>query len=135
MEELANKLMANSPNFMMYLGSNTTPPCKESTIHVLSDKPLLIPGCQFKILRENSLPTTSARALHTRIEKPLNERSVYKFNKSQVVQIPSLIGLVPQSFNKYLLAHGPGYMARLFFKYGPNGKGGRYGRWLTPDAH
>jgi len=131
LEELANKFMANNPQFMMYFGSATTPPCSDSVIHIVVSKPLVIPGCQFKLLRENSLVTSRAKEIHTRVEKPVNDRTVYTFNKQAVSFIPNIAGLVPQSFNRYLLAFGPGYMARMFFKYGARMKGGRYGRWFA----
>jgi hypothetical protein len=122
--------MALNPNFYMYFGSQTTPPCTENVIYVVVDKPLRLPGCQFKLLRENSLLSSHAKEIHTRIEKPASNRVVYKFNKSIFSYIPSIVGLVPQSFNKYLITYGPSYMARLFFKYGPHAKGGKYGRWF-----
>jgi len=130
LEEFSNRFMALNPNFYMYYGSNTTPPCTENVVWIVVDKPLQIPGCQFKLLRENSLMTSKPKEIHTRLEKPTSDRPVYKFNQTKFSYIASIIGLVPMSFNKYLMLYGPSYMARLFFKYGANGKGGRYLKWF-----
>jgi len=123
LDALSKKVMNNNPRFMMSYGSNTIPPCSENVIHITIDKPLHVPGCQFKLLRENSLISTRPKEIHTRLEKPDNDRTVYTFNKNLVQYIPNISDLVPMEFNKYLLAHGYGYMYR---------KGGRYwknGRW------
>jgi hypothetical protein len=121
--------MELNPNFYMYYGSSTTPPCAENVIHVVVDKAMKIPGCQFKLLRENSLVSSKPKEIHSRVEKPTNERVIYKFDKKRFDYIPSIVGLVPQSFNKYLLAHGPSYMLRLVYKFGPKYKGGKYAKW------
>ena len=99
------------------------------------DKPLELPGCQFKLLRENSLISSRPKEIHTRVEMPNNDRSVYSFNKKALDYIPSIDGIVPQSFNKFLLKNGATYrakrkaalMARLgktktVVKIGKNGK-------------
>jgi len=129
LEEFSNKFMELNPNFYMYYGSSTTPPCNENVIHIVVDKAMKIPGCQFKLLRENSLVSSKPKEIHARVEKPANERVVYRFDKKRFGYIPSLVGVVPQSFNKYLLAHGPSYMLRLFYRYGAKYKGGKYARW------
>lgn len=122
---MITKVVDLDPKFMMYFGSETTPPCEESVIHILVDKPLHMAGCQFKLLRENTLVSTQPKEIHARFDKPLTERTVYTFGKSQVEYMPSIEGLVPLSFNKYVIAHGSKWdkHARLRFlakKYGPN---------------
>ena len=134
LDEFTNKFMRLNPNFLMYFGSSTTPPCLENVIHIVVDKPLQIPGCQFKLLRENALVSSKPMEIHTRIEKPKNERAIYSFDKRKFGYLPSVAGLVPQSFNKYLLAHGPSYMLRMFRKYGKK-KGGRFYRWFKKYGH
>lgn len=94
------------------MGSETIPPCKENIIHIHIDTPLELPGCQFKLLRESSLISSRAKEIHTRTEVPTNDRAIYTFNNKAVDYIPSLDGIVPQSFNKYLLANGAAYRAR-----------------------
>jgi hypothetical protein len=55
LDSLSKRIVNMSPQFMVHMGSETIPPCKENIIHVSIDKPLELPGCQFKLLRENSL--------------------------------------------------------------------------------
>ncbi len=88
------------------MGSETIPPCQESVVHITLDKPLEIPNCQFKLLRESSLVRSRAHEIHSRLEMPLNDRPVYKFNAQSVTYLPSFEGLVPQSYFKYLLSYG-----------------------------
>jgi len=135
LEEFSNKFMAMNPNFMMYYGSSTTPPCNQNVMYIVVDKPIKIPGCQFKLLRENSLVSAKPKEIHTRVERPSNDRVVYQFDKKKFGYIPSVVGLVPQSFNKYLLAHGPSYMAKMYLKYGKKGKGGKFHRWFVKHGH
>jgi hypothetical protein len=115
-----------NPNFYLYFGSETTPPCSENVFHITISKPILIPTCQFKLLRENSLVTNRSKEIHTRIEQPLSDRVVYGFNRSQILPLLSIEGLLPMSYNKYLLEHGSrDKLARLMYlakKYGPNSK-------------
>ena len=85
------------------MGSETIPPCKENIIHITLDKPLQIPGCQFKLLRENSLVSNRAREIHTRLEVTKSDRPVYYFNKKALSYIPSISGIVPSSYKKYTL--------------------------------
>lgn len=137
LSEIHKKIMQNKPNFYFYLGSMTTPPCSEYVLHLVIDKPLLLPPCQYKLLRENSLMTSRAKEIHTRLPKPLNqpaaatprfklvatnsnqitalsgigiggERTVYLFNNNNVDELPSSADIVPMSFNKYLVANGVG---------------------------
>jgi len=91
---------------MIHMGSETIPPCKENIIHITMDKPLQIPGCQFKLLRENSLVTSRAKEIHTRYEVPKSDRPIYYFNKKALSYIPSISGIVPQSYKKYTLTKG-----------------------------
>jgi carbonic anhydrase len=99
-------------NYYFYFGSHTTPPCKEQTYHMVVEKPLKISGCQFKLLRDNSLFSTQAKAIHARLQKDATDRPVYKLSYSQVLYIRSIAGIVPQGFNKYLLLHGYLYKRR-----------------------
>jgi len=114
---------------MINMGSETIPPCVENIIHITLDKPLELPGCQFKLLRESSLVSSRAKEIHTRIEMPINERPVYKFDTRAVSYINSIDGLVPQSFNQYLLKFGYGYLFRLGQKRGRFGWYGKNGKW------
>jgi hypothetical protein len=134
LEEFSNKFMNLDPNFFMYYGSKTTPPCAENILYIVVDKPIQLPGCQFKLLRENSKISTHAKEIHTRLEKPLAERTVYVFRKDIFSYLPSLIGLIPQSYNKYLVTYGPTYMIKLFYKFGPKAKGGKYGKWFKKNG-
>jgi hypothetical protein len=121
--------MKLNPNFMMYFGSSTTPPCLENVIHIVVDKPIQVPGCQFKLLRENALVSSKPKEIHTRIEKPKNERIIYMFDKSKWGYMPSVVGIVPQSFNKYLIAHGVAHYKKKYGKYSKwYKKYGRYGK-------
>jgi len=88
------------------MGSETIPPCKENVMHITLDKPLQIPGCQFKLLREGSLITSRAKEIHSRLEMPNNDRPVYKFSKRNVSYLNSLKGLAPPSYDKYLIQKG-----------------------------
>lgn len=65
-KELVDKVSELKTDFAIYLGSETTPPCIESVFYVINFTPLLVPNCQFKILRENSLITTRERETHAR---------------------------------------------------------------------
>lgn len=88
---------------MIHMGSETIPPCKENIIHITLDKPLQLPGCQFKLLRENSLVSSRAKEIHTRYQVPKSDRPVYYFNKKKISYIPSISGIVPSSYKKYTL--------------------------------
>jgi hypothetical protein len=85
------------------MGSETIPPCKENVIHITLDVPLAIPSFQFGLLRTNSLLSTRAREIHTRYEVPGSDRPVYSFNNSALSYIPSVDGIVPESYKKYTL--------------------------------
>ncbi len=150
--------MQLDPDFHFYLGSQTTPPCTEYVNHIIIDKPIQIPICQFKLLRENSLITNKPKEIHARITQTLNNSlprfkqsssknnvppkylkaediitdatdttPVYRFNKKYVIELPSVTGIVPMSYNKYLITHGIGQRtlkrwAYLAKKYGPKSK-------------
>jgi len=120
---LLKKLDDLKPNYHFYFGSQPTPPCLEQSYHLLADKPLSMAGCQFKLLRDNSLFSAKAKEIHVRMEKPMNDRRVYSFSSASFKYIPNISGLIPQSFNKYLLLHGYGYKGRSKYgRYGPWGK-------------
>jgi len=63
-------------------------------------------GCQFKLLRENSLLTHKTKNIHARREEPLNERIVYKYNTGKMKYIKNINSILPPSFNKYLIKSG-----------------------------
>ena len=88
------------------MGSETIPPCKENVVHITLDKPLQIPACQFRLLREGSLITSRAKEIHSRLEMPRNDRPIYKFNSRNVSYLNSLKGLAPASYDKYLIKAG-----------------------------
>ena len=75
-------------------------------------------GCQFKLLRENSLISNRAKDIHARLEQPSNERTLYRYSTLNLKYIKDVSGIVPQSFNKYLLKHGYGYKSKIGKKKG-----------------
>jgi carbonic anhydrase len=126
---LMRKVSDLKSNYYFYFGSHTTPPCKEQTYQMVVEKPLRVSGCQFKLLRDNSLFSTKAKAIHSRIEKDSTDRPVYKLSYASVVYLRSIAGIVPQSFNKYLLLHG--YLYRDRKRKGRGGKGGKHDPWAN----
>jgi len=107
--DLANifkRVMAGHPESVFYMGSHTTPPCEENTYHMVFTKPIIMSGCQFKLLRENSLLTHKTKNIHARREEPLNERIVYKYNTGKMKYIKNINSILPPSFNKYLIKSG-----------------------------
>jgi hypothetical protein len=98
--------MAGKPESVFYMGSHTTPPCEENTYHMVFTKPIVMSGCQFKLLRENSLLSHKTKNIHARTEEPLNERIVYKYNSSKMKYIKNINSVLPPSFNKYLIKNG-----------------------------
>ncbi len=85
------------------MGSETIPPCKENIIHITLDNPIQLPACQFNLLRDHSLVKTRAKEIHTRIEVARNDRPIYYFNKKALSFIPSVTGIIPESYEKYTL--------------------------------
>jgi len=106
LDTLSKRIINNNPSYMINMGSETIPPCKENVIHITLDKPLQIPSCQFKLLREGSLLTSRAKEIHSRLQMPRNDRPIYKFNSRNVSYLNSLKGLAPPSYDKYLVAKG-----------------------------
>jgi len=88
------------------MGSETIPPCKENVVHITLDKPLELPFCQFKLLRESSLVKSRMKEIHARLEMPLNERTIYKFDLKNISYLTTLQGSVPPSFLNYLTKKG-----------------------------
>lgn len=128
MGELSKRLVDLDPKYMIHMGSETIPPCKENIIHITLDQPLEIPSCQFALLRTNSLVSTRAREIHTRFEVPGSDRPVYYFNKKALSYIPSISGIVPESYKKYTLGKNVKNVknaknARKNGKASKNGKG------------
>ncbi len=103
MDGLSKRIIDNDSDYMLNLGSETIPPCKENIIHISLKKPLQIPSCQFKLLREGSLVSSRAKEIHTRMQKDINERQVYSFDNKNVNYLHSIKGLVPDSYDDYLL--------------------------------
>jgi carbonic anhydrase len=133
LSSIMKKVSDLKPDYYFYYGSHTTPPCAENTYHLVINKPLQIAGCQFKLLRDNSLFSSRAKEIHARMEKPLGDRTVYTLSSAQVSYIRNISGIYPQSFNKYLLVHGYKYKAKLWAKMGKKyGKFGRYFRGENP---
>lgn len=89
------------------MGSETIPPCKENIVHITLDKPLEIPNCQFKLMREGSLINSRAKEIHSRLEMPLNDRPIYTFNAQKVSYLPTIQGLVPESYLNYMIRKEP----------------------------
>lgn len=98
--------MQGEPESVFYMGSHTTPPCEENTYHLVFTKPLIMSGCQFKLLRENSLMTKKTKNIHARMEQPLSDRIIYKYNSAKMKYIKNITSLIPQAFNKYLVKTG-----------------------------
>ena len=113
------------------MGSETIPPCKENVVHITLNKPLEIPHCQFKLLREGSLLKTRAKEIHSRLQMPTNDRPVYKFNSRNVSYLPTLQGLVPDSYNKYLIKKGYNIKLKKKSNKGKKlkGKKGKFNKW------
>ena len=106
LDTLSKRILNNDPGYMINMGSETIPPCKENVVHITLDKPLQIPSCQFRLLREGSLITSRAKEIHTRLTQPTNDRPIYKFNSRNVKYLNSLKGLAPPSYDKYLIKAG-----------------------------
>jgi len=107
--DLANmfrRVMAGHPESVFYMGSHTTPPCEENTYHMVFTKPLIMSGCQFKLLRENSLLSHKTKNIHARTEAPLSDRVVYKYNTSKMTYIKNINSVLPPTFNKFLIKNG-----------------------------
>lgn len=85
------------------MGSETIPPCKENVVHINFDKPIKIPNCQFKLLRESVLLKKRAKEIHSRLEQPINDRPIYHFEARKIKYIQTLRGIAKKSFMKYLL--------------------------------
>ena len=103
MDGLSKQIIDNESDYMLNLGSETIPPCKENVIHISLQKPLHIPSCQFKLLREGSLVSSRAKEIHTRIQKENNDRQIYSFDNTNINYLNSLAGLVPDSYEDYNL--------------------------------
>jgi hypothetical protein len=95
----------DQPNYYFYLGSNTIPPCDgnitynlENVYHLVISKPLKISNCQLKLIRENSLFTTSVKSIHARLTQPSNKRKVYTLTNSKLIFRPNVESFVPQEF-------------------------------------
>jgi hypothetical protein len=106
MGSIFKKVMAEQPESVFYMGSHTTPPCEENTYHLIFTKPLIMSGCQFKLLRENSLLSHKPKNIHARLEQPLSDRILYKYNTKKMKYIKNITGVIPQAFNKYLIKTG-----------------------------
>ena len=76
--------MANRQEAIFYMGSHTTPPCEENTYHMVLTKPIIMSGCQFKLLRESSLFSNKPKNLHARLEQPLSDRILYLFDMDKM---------------------------------------------------
>ena len=98
--------MANKPETVFYMGSHTTPPCEENTYHMIFTKPLIMSGCQFKLLRENSLLSHKLKNIHARKDQPIADRVLYKYNTAKMKYIKNISAVLPQKFNKYLIKSG-----------------------------
>ena len=100
------KVMVGGPEAVFYMGSHFTPPCEENTYHLVFTKPLIMSGCQFKLLRENSLLSHKTKNIHARLEQPLSDRVLYKYNTKKMKYIKNITSAIPQGFNKYLVKNG-----------------------------
>jgi hypothetical protein len=67
MKDMMKAVVGMNPLYYFYLGSETVPPCEEYVYHLVIGKPIKIAMCQLKILRENSLASSEARQIHSRL--------------------------------------------------------------------
>lgn len=67
LKEVMKAVVSTKPLYYFYLGSEVVPPCDEYVYHLVIGKPIQIAMCQFKILRENSLASSEARQIHSRL--------------------------------------------------------------------
>ena len=95
----------DQPNYYFYLGSNTTPPChgiisfnSDNVYHLVVNTPLKISLCQFKILRENTLFSNSAKVIHSRLDQPTNKRKVFVIPNKNFAFNPSVENYIPKEF-------------------------------------
>merc|ERR1712032_1182555 len=100
------RVMAGHPESVFYMGSHTTPPCEENTYHLIFTKPLIMSGCQFKLLRENTLLSHKNINIHARATQPLSDRTLYRYNTAKMKIIKNVAATLPQSMNKYLIRKG-----------------------------
>lgn len=98
--------MEQQPESLFYMGSHTTPPCEENTYHLVFTKPIIMNGCQFKLLRDSSLLTKKQKNIHARLEQPLAERIIYRYNTAKMKYLKNINGAIPAAFNKYLVKNG-----------------------------
>jgi hypothetical protein len=65
-----------NPLLYFYLGSQTTPPCKEYVNHIVVGKPIKISTCQMKVLRQSSMVEIKERQIHSRLTQFNKEANV-----------------------------------------------------------
>jgi hypothetical protein len=106
MKSIFNKIIEEKGDAIFYMGSQTTPPCQENTYHLILTKPLIMSGCQFKLLREHTLISNKPKNIHARLEQPTSDRVFYQFNTARMRYIRNLTSSIPQSYNKFLLKMG-----------------------------
>jgi len=122
LKEFMTKVESNKPTYTMYFGSHTTPPCEEQTIHIVVNKPILMAGCEFKLLRDNSLFSSKAKEIHSRVEQPLQGRPLYTFGTASFTFFPNLTSVAPPRFNKRLLEKPIGKFQGKRIRYDKTGK-------------
>lgn len=103
MDNLSKKIIDNDSEYLLNLGSETIPPCKENVMTITVKKPLRMPGCQLLLLRTASLVSSRTKEIHTRQEQASNGREIYKFNNKHINYLNTLSNIVPESWVKYEL--------------------------------
>lgn len=91
-----------NPDYFVYLGSETVPPCTPNIMYIVLSAPIEISNCQFKVLRENSLLTDRPKEVHARLPQDLKNRKIYTISKVKwSPQIKSIIPLIIKKFQAY----------------------------------
>lgn len=103
MQEAFKQTLSGKGDAIFYMGSQTTPPCQENTYHLVFTKPIVMSGCQFKLLRDQSLISNKPKNIHARIEQPINERTLYQISSASIKSVKNILSAIPQSYNKWVL--------------------------------
>jgi hypothetical protein len=129
MGDIFRRVLGEHQETIFYMGSHTTPPCEENSYHLIFTKPIIMSGCQFKMLRESSLISNKPKNIHARLEQPLADRTLYQYNTRQMKYIRNIHSIVPPSYNKYLVKKGGFAKKKKLYKIICTKKG-CFKRWL-----
>ena len=70
----------------------------ENVYQLLVDRPIKIPKCQFKLLREHSLNNIAGKEIHSRIVQHKNKRKIYYLN--QIKENMNIEAYIPKEFRE-----------------------------------